>query len=79
MANYTGFPLIDLHPSPADLAAVVLDLLVRHYDPMYTASIQRNFKQYPQAQALVRWLHRSHPRRTPSDPKRSSKGQSVVG
>ena len=29
MANYTGFPLIDLHPSPADLAAVVLAGLAR--------------------------------------------------
>jgi len=35
-----------------ELAAVVLDLLVRHYDPMYTASIQRNFKQFPQALPL---------------------------
>ena len=28
---------------------VVLDLLVQHYAPLYTASIQRNFSQYPQA------------------------------
>ena len=32
-----------------DLAAVVLDLLVRHYDPMYSASIQRNFKRHAEA------------------------------
>ena len=32
-----------------DLAAVVLDLLVRHYDPMYAQSIERNFKQYGNA------------------------------
>ena len=25
---------------------VVLDLLIQHYDPLYTASIQRNFSQY---------------------------------
>ena len=29
---------------------VVLELLTQHYDPMYAASIQRNFKQYKQAQ-----------------------------
>ena len=29
---------------------VVFDLLTLHYDPMYSASIQRNFKQYGQAQ-----------------------------
>lgn len=29
--------------------AVVLELLTMHYDPMYAASIQRNFKQYGQA------------------------------
>jgi tRNA 2-selenouridine synthase len=28
---------------------VVRELLVSHYDPMYCASIQRNFCQYPQA------------------------------
>ena len=27
-------------------SAVVLELLTQHYDPMYTQSIQRNFKQY---------------------------------
>jgi tRNA 2-selenouridine synthase len=32
---------------------VVLELLTQHYDPMYSASIQRNFKQYGQAQACV--------------------------
>ena len=30
---------------------VVLELLTQHYDPMYSASIQRNFKQYGQATA----------------------------
>ena len=30
---------------------VVLELLTMHYDPMYSASINRNFKQYGQAQA----------------------------
>lgn len=29
--------------------AVVLDLLVRHYDPTYLSSTQRNFRHYPQA------------------------------
>ena len=29
---------------------VVLELLTLHYDPMYSASIKRNFKQYGQAQ-----------------------------
>lgn len=31
---------------------VVRELLVRHYDPMYAASIQRNFKQWGQATAI---------------------------
>jgi tRNA 2-selenouridine synthase len=31
---------------------VVRELLVRHYDPMYAASIQRNFKQWGQAQPV---------------------------
>ena len=31
---------------------LVDDLLVRHYDPAYLRSIDRNFAQYPQAQAL---------------------------
>ncbi|WP_372659506.1 tRNA 2-selenouridine(34) synthase MnmH [Hydrogenophaga sp.] len=33
--------------------AVVLELLTRHYDPMYAASIARNFQQYPQALPCV--------------------------
>lgn len=37
----------------AQIPAVVLDLLVSHYDPLYTASIQRNFNQYAQARALT--------------------------
>ncbi|QCB45267.1 tRNA 2-selenouridine(34) synthase MnmH [Hydrogenophaga sp. PAMC20947] len=32
---------------------VVLELLTMHYDPMYSASIKRNFTQYGQAQACV--------------------------
>jgi tRNA 2-selenouridine synthase len=32
---------------------VVLELLTQHYDPMYSASIKRNFKQYGLAQACV--------------------------
>ena len=32
---------------------VVRELLVRHYDPMYAASIQRNFKQWGQATAIL--------------------------
>jgi len=32
---------------------VVLELLTQHYDPMYTASIKRNFKLYGQAQACL--------------------------
>lgn len=35
------------------IPAVVLDLLVRHYDPLYMASIRRNFSQYAQAPVLV--------------------------
>ena len=35
------------------IPAVVLDLLVRHYDPLYMASIRRNFSQYAQARVLV--------------------------
>ena len=31
---------------------VVRDLLLRHYDPVYTASMERNFKQYAQARQL---------------------------
>jgi tRNA 2-selenouridine synthase len=33
--------------------AVVLELLTQHYDPMYTQSIQRNFKQYGSALPCV--------------------------
>ena len=32
---------------------VVLELLTRHYDPMYAQSIARNFRQFPQALPLV--------------------------
>lgn len=32
---------------------VVLELLVQHYDPLYTASIQRNFSQYANAVACA--------------------------
>ena len=32
---------------------VVHELLVSHYDPMYAASIQRNFRQYPDARKVV--------------------------
>lgn len=32
---------------------VVLELLLRHYDPMYAASIRRNFVQYGQARACA--------------------------
>ncbi|AOW13275.1 tRNA 2-selenouridine(34) synthase MnmH [Hydrogenophaga crassostreae] len=32
---------------------VVLELLTQHYDPMYSASIKRNFSQYGQATAAV--------------------------
>jgi tRNA 2-selenouridine synthase len=32
-----------------DVAGVVRDLLLQHYDPVYAASIRRNFSQYPQA------------------------------
>ena len=31
---------------------VVRELLVQHYDPMYAASIHRNFAQWPQAQTV---------------------------
>jgi tRNA 2-selenouridine synthase len=31
----------------------VRELLVKHYDPGYAASIQRNFKQFPQAQVIT--------------------------
>lgn len=36
-----------------DLASVVQELLVLHYDPAYLQSIQRNFSQYDTAQVLA--------------------------
>jgi tRNA 2-selenouridine synthase len=36
-----------------DVVPVVRELLVRHYDPGYAASIARNFKQFGQAQAIA--------------------------
>ncbi|MFC5500007.1 tRNA 2-selenouridine(34) synthase MnmH [Caenimonas terrae] len=36
-----------------DVEPVVRELLLQHYDPGYAASIERNFKQYGTAQALV--------------------------
>ena len=36
-----------------DVASVVLELLVRHYDPGYLQSMQRNFTQYEAARALA--------------------------
>jgi len=36
-----------------DVEPVVRELLVKHYDPGYAASIARNFKQYGTAQAIV--------------------------
>lgn len=36
-----------------DLASVVQELLVQHYDPAYLQSIQRNFSQYDTARVLV--------------------------
>lgn len=35
------------------IPAVVLDLLVSHYDPLYMASIRRNFRQYDQADVIA--------------------------
>ncbi|MES2945133.1 MAG: tRNA 2-selenouridine(34) synthase MnmH, partial [Pseudomonadota bacterium] len=35
-----------------DVASVVQELLVRHYDPVYMQSIKRNFDLYPQATVL---------------------------
>ena len=35
-----------------DLASVVRELLVDHYDPVYLQSMKRNFDQYPQAGVL---------------------------
>jgi tRNA 2-selenouridine synthase len=36
-----------------EIPAVVLALLQQHYDPMYAASIRRNFKRYAQAEPAV--------------------------
>ena len=36
-----------------DVASVVRELLVMHYDPVYMQSIQRNFEQYGKAQVLT--------------------------
>jgi tRNA 2-selenouridine synthase len=41
------------------MSEVVLELLTQHYDPMYAASIKRNFKLYGQAQ-LCSLASRSH-------------------
>ncbi|MDB5965497.1 MAG: Rhodanese-like protein [Polaromonas sp.] len=35
-----------------DVASVVRELLVKHYDPVYRQSMQRNFDHYPQAATL---------------------------
>lgn len=35
-----------------DMESVVRDLLSEHYDPVYLQSMQRNFRQYPQARAV---------------------------
>jgi tRNA 2-selenouridine synthase len=36
-----------------DMVPVVRDLLVKHYDPGYASSIERNFKRYGEAKAIV--------------------------
>ncbi|CAM3561980.1 tRNA 2-selenouridine(34) synthase MnmH [Polaromonas hydrogenivorans] len=36
-----------------DVASVVLELLIKHYDPGYLQSMQRNFTQYESARALA--------------------------
>jgi tRNA 2-selenouridine synthase len=36
-----------------EIEDVVRELLVKHYDPGYSASIQRNFKRFPQARTLA--------------------------
>lgn len=41
-----------------DIASVVRELLVNHYDPVYLQSMKRNFAQYPQA-AVVAPANRS--------------------
>ena len=35
-----------------DVASVVRELLVNHYDPVYLQSMKRNFEHYPQAEVL---------------------------
>ena len=35
-----------------DVASVVRELLVNHYDPVYLQSMRRNFEHYPQAEVL---------------------------
>ena len=39
--------------SPGDVAGVVQELLVNHYDPVYLQSMRRNFVQYSTAQVLT--------------------------
>ena len=36
-----------------EIEAVVRDLLVKHYDPSYASSIERNFKRYGEAKPVV--------------------------
>ncbi len=36
-----------------DVESVVRQLLLKHYDPGYAASIERNFRQYPQARTIA--------------------------
>jgi tRNA 2-selenouridine synthase len=35
-----------------DIDSLILDLLIEHYDPAYTRSINKNFTQLGQAQAV---------------------------
>ena len=37
---------------PGDVAGVVRELLVNHYDPVYLQSMKRNFEHYAQARVL---------------------------
>ena len=39
--------------SAGDIEAVVRELLLKHYDPGYAASIQRNFRRFGQARPVV--------------------------
>ena len=39
--------------APGDVAGVVQELLVKHYDPVYLQSMRRNFAQYSTAQVLT--------------------------